>query len=132
MTKDDQKFNWTKKKLNIAKEISTGIKSQRQIAEELDVHESTISKLKQHPDFMTKVNEFTLAHELATKGGILRELMNGVHMKRKKIEDDRSTALDFLKEINEMLGYKKQHVEHSGIDTININIKRASDKDNDK
>ena len=127
MTNIDQEFKWDEKKLNIAKELSSGTKSQKQIAEELDCHESTISKMKQHPDFMMKVNEFTLAHELATKGGILRELMNGVHMKRAKIEGDRSTALDFLKEINEMLGYKKQHVEHTGIDNITINIKRNKD-----
>ena len=117
--KEGQEFVWDAKKLDIAKELATGIKTNRAIAEEFGIHESTISKMKAVPAFMEKVNQFTLDHELGTRAGLLREAMRGLHMKQAKIENDKSSHLDYLKEIGDLLGMKKQKIEHSGttIDT---------------
>ena len=130
MTKDDQNFTWNEKKLNIAKEMASGTKSQRQIAEELDCHESTISKLKQIPEFMMKVDEFTIAHERGSIAGLLRMAYQGLDIKEGKIPEDKTTAIDFAKLIADLQGHTKQRIEHSGatIDTIKIVMKKEEEK----
>lgn len=122
MSKAIKKFQWTPKKLNIARTIAEGIRSQRDIAREFDITEETISRWKQAPEFMEKVDEFTLAHEKATKAGLLREAYKGLAVKEKKIKDDKSTHLDYVKTIADIQGHSKQTVRHEGIDTITVNI----------
>ena len=114
MSTDVRNFTWTNKKLDVAKAMSSGTQTQQEIAEEFDIREETISRWKRHPEFLAKIDEFTIFHELATKAGILREAYKSLDIKREKIEDDRTTHLDYLKEIADIQGHKKQKVEHSG------------------
>lgn len=129
MVNANQEFKWNEKYINLAKELSAGTKPQVQIAEELDMAPETISRFKNHPEFMAKVNEFTIAHEQGTLAGLLRFAYAGLDIKKRYIEEDKTTAIDYAKLIADLMGHSKQKIEHSGIDNININIKRAEKKD---
>ncbi len=104
----------SKKKLDVAKAIAGGTDTQRDIAKVFDINENTISRWKEHPEFLEKIDEFTLSHELATKAGLLRECYKGLEIKQLKVDYDKTTHLDYLKQIAEIQGHKKQKVEHSG------------------
>ena len=69
MQKIAKETPYTGKRLKAALMIAEGIKTQRDISEELDIHESTISKWKQDPDFTAYVDKMTLEHETAQQGG---------------------------------------------------------------
>ena len=84
------------------------------IAEDFNISNVTISRWKEYPEFLAKVDEFTLLHENGSKAGLLRECYKGLDKKRDTIDDDRSTHLDYVKQISEIQGLKKQKVEHSG------------------
>ncbi|WP_135612769.1 hypothetical protein [Methanococcoides sp. AM1] len=114
MSKNVKEFTWSKKKLEVAKAISKGTQTHGDIAEAFDITQETISRWKQHPEFLEKIDEFTLSHELATKAGLLRECYKGLDLKIDKIEGDKTTHLDYVKQIAEIQGHKKQKVEHSG------------------
>lgn len=102
-----KKHPYTGKKLKAALMMSEGLKSQRDISEELDMHESTISKWKHDPDFAAFVDKMTVEHETASRAGLLRRAYAGVNLKQTKITDDRSTYLDYLKFIVDLQGLKK-------------------------
>jgi len=122
MSTNIKKFIWTKRKLDIAKAMSKGTDTQGDIADAFDIAPETISRWKAHPEFMEKVDEFTLSHELATKAGLLRECYKGLDLKAGTIEDDRTTHLDYTKEIADIQGLSKHTVKHEGIDNIIVNI----------
>jgi len=107
-------FTWSENKLNVAKSISDGTKTQLQIAEEFNITNVTISRWKQHSDFMEKVDEFTLMHENATKAGLLREAYKGLNIKSKNISNDKSSHLDYVKAIADIQGHSKQTILHEG------------------
>ncbi len=114
MLKNVKEFTWSKKKLDVAKAMAEGTSTQRSIAEQFNISEVTISRWKEFPEFLSKVDEFTLSHELATKAGLLRECYRGIDAKGKNIDGDRTTHLDYVKHATEIQGHKKQKVEHSG------------------
>lgn len=114
MSKNVKEFTWSKKKLDVAKAMAEGTSTQRSIAEQFSISEVTISRWKDHPEFLNKVDEFTLDHEQATRAGLLRECYKGLNLKRDKIEDDKNTHLHYVQEIADLKGMKKQKVEHSG------------------
>lgn len=97
-------FPWDDAKLEIAKRLSTGIYTQREIARHFNMAESLISRYKSHPEFMQKVNELTMQYELATKAGLLREINYGIERKRLKIDEDSSTHLQYVKAATEVTG----------------------------
>ena len=99
-----KKTPYTGKKLKAALMMSEGLKSQRDISEELDMHESTISKWKHDPDFAAFVDKMTLQHETASRAGLLRCAYAGARLKQLKAGDDRSTHLDYLKFIADLQG----------------------------
>lgn len=123
MAENGREFVWSKKKLKIAKTIADGTKTIDEVAEECDISPRSIFRLKAHPEFMEKVDEFTLAHENATKAGLLRECYKGLDSKRGNIDSDRTTHLDYVKEIVDIQGYSKHTIKHEGIDGINVIIK---------
>jgi hypothetical protein len=114
MLKNVKEFTWSKKKLDVAKAISIGTETQRDIANQFNISEVTISRWKEYPDFLAKIDEFTLAHEHATRAGLLRECYKGLDLKRDKIEHDKNTHLHYVQEIADLKGLKKQKFEHSG------------------
>ena len=114
MTQKETKFQWTKKKYEVAEALAIGIKTQEQIANDCGVARKTIWVWMQKTEFREHVDKLTLENERATRAGILRQLFKGAEIKSKNIEDDKNTLLDYLKEIADIQGHKKQKVEHSG------------------
>lgn len=131
MAKPSKYFKWTNKKLDVARAIAEGIDSQRDIAKSFGMDGATISVWKQSPEFMEKVDEFTLAHERATKAGLLREAYKGLGLKEKHIEEDKSTHLDYVKYVSKIQGHEVDRVEmeHSGGVAINLVMKDCSKKE---
>jgi hypothetical protein len=113
MSNITKKTPYTGKKLKAALMMAEGLKSQRDISDELDIHESTISKWKQNPDFTAYVDKMTVEHETASRAGLLRRAYAGVHLKQLKAGDDRSTHLDYLKFIAELQGLKDDKTNNS-------------------
>lgn len=106
-----KKFIWTVKKLDIVKELAEGTKTGEQIASESGVAYKTIWAWKQYPEFLEKIDEFTIAHERGTVAGLLRELYKGLKIKSELIKKDKGKHIDYLKEIGELKGHKKQRTE---------------------
>ncbi len=106
-----KKFKWNKKKIDIAKELAEGIKTGEQIAEEHGVFYKTIWTWKHYPEFLEKIDEFTIAHERGTVAGLLRELYKGLRIKSELINEDKGKHIDYIKEIGELKGHKKQRTE---------------------
>ena len=107
-------FKWNRGKLLAAKEIADGSKTHGEIAKELKITQQTISRWKQFPEFLEKIDEFILADARATKAGILKAALDAAEIKKKHIEDDKSTYLDYIKTIADVQGHNKKQIEHSG------------------
>lgn len=99
-----QKFEWTPKKLAIAEALSTGIEKQGDIALRFDISQETISRWKSHPEFMEKIDELTLKNESAIRAGLLREALKGLAIKTQDIGEQKTTHIDYLKLIAELVG----------------------------
>jgi len=116
-----QKFEWTPKKLEVAKALSSGIEKQKDIATRFDIAQETLSRYKSHPQFMEKVDEFTLKNELATRAGLLREAIKGLRIKEAKIDSDRSTHIDYLKQVSDLAGVREE-ADDRGARVVSISI----------
>ncbi len=115
------KFEWNEMRLSAAMMLSWGTMYQVDVAAEIGCTPERITAWKQYKEFIAKVDELTLEHETVTKAGLLREAMNGLDIKRKNMHEDKSTHLDYLKEIADIQGFKKQKVELEG--GINVAVK---------
>jgi len=91
-----QVWNWTPKRKQAAIMMSTGLKSQTEIAAELSIAEETVSRWKQYPDFMREVERLTFQQENATRAGIVRQALKAMNVKKNHVAEDRSTFLDYL------------------------------------
>lgn len=109
-----KKYKWSKKKSDVALAMSRGIFTQRDIAEQFNISETSISIWKRDPEFLERVDVLTIANENATRAGLLREAYIGLDIKRNNIVEDKSTHLDYMKEISDLQALKKQLVELSG------------------
>lgn len=128
-TKKPKEFKWTNKKLDIARAMAEGTEPQCAIAKRVGVDAATISVWKLNSEFMAKVDDFTLAHERATKAGLLREAYKGIDIKEKHIEEDKSTHLDYVKYVSKIQGHEVDKVEHSGGVSIELKMVDCSKKD---
>jgi len=106
-----KKFVWTKKKIDVAKELSEGIKTGVEIATAHNTTYKTIWEWKKYPEFLEKIDDFTIAHERGTVAGLLRELYKGLKIKSELIKEDKGKHIDYVKEIGDLKGHKKQRTE---------------------
>ena len=102
----NQNFEWTPKKLAVAEALSIGIEKQGDIALRFDISQETISRWKSHPEFMEKIDELTLKNESAIRAGLLREALKGLGIKTQSIGEQKTTHIDYLKLISELVGDK--------------------------
>ena len=107
-------FEWDEVKIKTAALIAEGRLYFLDIAEEVGTTAWQISMWRRNKEFMDRINELTLEHELATKAGLMREAYYGLQLKREVIAPDKTTHLDYLKELADLQGFKKQQVELSG------------------
>jgi hypothetical protein len=94
--KKSEVFNWNARRKLVAQLMSTGLKTQREIAEEVHVTDRKISEWKQYPEFIKEVERLTFLQENATRAGVVRQALKALDIKEKFISEDRSTFLDYL------------------------------------
>ena len=115
MSNDVKKTCYTGKKLKAALAMSSGEKTQREIAADIDVSEETISRWKRDAEYLSYVDDLTLKHENASKAGLLRSVLSGMKIKEDSIDADKSTHLDYVKAAADLQGHNKG-------DTHNMNV----------
>ena len=122
------KFEWTDQKIDIAAALAKGEHTQKEIAEQFGVRTETISRWRHHEEFSEKIIDYTSKHDMATRAGLLNEALLGLNKKRKFIDKDKSTHLDYIKIIADIVGANKQTIEHIGDVTIEyVPAKRGAD-----
>jgi len=107
-------FEWDDVKIEAAALIASGKLFFIDIAEEVGTTAWNISMWRRNKEFMDRINELTLEHELATRAGLLREAYHGLELKREELNSDRTTHLDYVKVIADLQGFKKQQINLSG------------------
>jgi predicted DNA-binding protein (UPF0251 family) len=114
------KWNWTGQRLKAAKLMAVGDMTHEEIAKECDVKRETVSRWNAVPEFKEKVVELVLLDERATKAGILKRAFNTLEKKSENAGDDKTTELDYLKFIADLMGHTKQTIKHEGNAGVNV------------
>lgn len=122
------KNGWSKKKVAVAKAMAEGVDSQRSIAERFDMAEETISRWKQDPEFLKRVDDLTLSLEKHTVAGMLRRISE--QQVKTTVREDEWLKLEEFRA--KLLGYDKQKIEHSGITPISIIIEQPKENGTDE
>lgn len=124
-------FKWTAQRRRAAFLLSVGDKTNEQVANEVKVSVQALWNWRQYPAFLEEVDNLTLKNENFTRAGLLKSCLKGMQIKEHYIDEDRSTFLDYIKEIAELQGYVKQKVdlkaEHSGKVDICLTIEDFSE-----
>lgn len=89
-------FNWTPKRKLVALLLSTGLKTNEEVAEAARIHFTTLYEWKKYPVFLKEVERLTFLQENATRAGIVRKVLKAIDQKEKYLSEDRSTLLDYL------------------------------------
>lgn len=110
------KWNWTGQRLKAAKLMALGDYTQEEVAKECRVTRETINVWNKVPEFHEKVVELVLADERATKAGILKRALKTLDKKTELAADDKTTELDYLKFIADIMGITDQK---TGVNIIN-------------
>jgi len=118
-----KKGEWSDNKRQTAEAMAEGIETQGAIAERLHIQESTISRWKNDPEFLQRVDDLTLALERHTLAGMLRRIDS--KQQETTVKKDEWTKLEEMK--SKLLGFDKQKVEHSG--DIGISLQWTKDED---
>ena len=121
-------FDWDKRSQKAAALIAQGTMYHIDIAQACGVLTWRISLWKRNKEFMDRVNELTLECETATKAGLLREAYQGLEIKREELHTDKSTHLDYMREIADLQGYKKQQIELAGELKVEVTLDEAIEK----
>jgi hypothetical protein len=111
------KWNWNHRRLLAAKLIATTTLTHEEIAKKCSVNRSTVSEWNMHHEFKEKVTELVLLDERATKAGILRRALNTLEEKSLKAADDKTTELDYLKFVSDLVGLTDKK---EGVNVFNV------------
>jgi predicted transcriptional regulator len=114
------KWNWNPRRLKAAELMAVGKMTHEEIAKECSVNRSTVSEWNMHPEFKEKVMDLILLDERATKAGILKRAFNTLEKKSENAGDDKTTELDYLKFIADLMGHTKQTIKHEGNAGVNV------------
>ena len=112
-----KKGEWSDRKIETARALSEGTETQTEIAERLNLQQSTISRWKKDPVFLKKVDDMTLALERHSLAGMLRRIDSKQNLTT--VKKDEWTKLEEMK--IKVLGFDKVKVDvkHSGEITHN-------------
>lgn len=125
------KWNWTGQRLKAAKLMAVGDFTQEQVAKECRVTRETINVWNKVPEFHEKVVELVLADERATKAGILKRALKTLEAKAERAAEDKTTELEYLKFIADLMGLTKQGEGVNIINAVGITntpeVKQASE-----
>lgn len=118
---ESKDFTWTTARKTAALLLSTGLKTQKEVCEEIHITEKTMCEWKKYPAFLEKIDELTIKNENFTRAGLLKECLKGLSIKVDSINNDRSTHLDYIKMIAELQGHTKQKIE------LDANLKHSNE-----
>jgi transposase-like protein len=113
-------FVWTPQRKQAAVLIAEGTKNYKDIAFEVGIEDRTLRRWRQSPIFLEEVSRLTLANEKATREGLLRIAYNAIETKMGKLEEDKSTLLDWTKFISDLQGMTKQKIEFDNVTSQSI------------
>lgn len=126
-------FRWTSQRRRAAFLLSVGDKTNEEIANEVKVSVQALWNWRQYPDFINEVEQLTIKNENFTRSALLKNCLKGMRRKEHYIDEDKSTYLDYIKEIAELQGYVKQKVDidnkHSGKVEIVLKVEDFGDDD---
>ena len=96
-------FKWTPKRKKAAKLLSDGTKNYTEVCEEIGINADTLLEWRRHREFWQEVDKCTFENEQVTTAAIVREVLKSLRIKECYVSDDRSTHLDYLKFLKEIL-----------------------------
>lgn len=111
------KWNWSWQRMKAAELMATTPKTHEEIADECNVTRETVTRWNQVPEFKEKVTEFVLLDERATKAGILKRALTTLEKKSENAGDDKTTELDYLKFISDLMGLTDKK---EGVNVFNV------------
>lgn len=108
------KMNMTKDKIKIARYLAQG-RTYRETADHFHLAEKTIKSWMAFIDSETEertfrqfVDKLTLENEMNTKAGILRRVNNAIDVKEEFLADDKSTLLEWIKQLSQILADEEE------------------------
>jgi len=128
-------FRWTSQRRRAAFLLSVGDKTNEEIANEVKVSVQALWNWRQYPAFLDEVERLTLKNENFTRSALLKRCLHGLKRKEHYIDEDRSTYLDYIKEIAELQGFVKQKVDldnkHSGKVEVVLTVDDFGEEENE-
>lgn len=100
--------------------MAVGDFTQEEVAKECRVTRETINVWNKVPEFHEKVVELVLADERATKAGILKRALKTLDDKSKTAKDDKTTELEYLKFIADLMGLTDQKAGVNIFNTVGV------------
>jgi len=96
-------FKWTPKRKKAAKLLSDGTKNYTEVCEEVGINADTLLEWRKHREFWQEVDKCTFENEQVTTASIIRVVLKSLRIKECYVSDDRSTHLDYLKFLKDIL-----------------------------
>ena len=96
-------FKWTPKRKKAAKLLSDGTKNYTEGCEEVGINADTLLEWRKHREFWQEVDKCTFENEQVTTASIIRVVLKSLRIKECYVSDDRSTHLDYLKFLKDIL-----------------------------
>lgn len=96
-------WHWTHDRYQLAKHIAEG-DYYKVAAHKVGLAEATVKRyMTQVPEFRAYVDKITLENEIVSRAGTVRLLMNKIREKGEVTELDKSTHLDYLKFLRDVV-----------------------------
>lgn len=108
-------FKWTPQRKKAAFMLSEGIHQYKDIANEVRVNPWTLWEWRKHPIFIKEVSRLTFENEKATREGLLRLAFKAIEEKMGRLQEDKTTLLDWVKFISDLQGMAKQKIEFDNV-----------------
>ena len=119
----------TKEKIRIAKYLAKG-RTYQEAADKYNLAKKTIQGWMSYCDpatdirtFRAYVDELTLSNEMNTKAGILRRVNRAIDVKEEFLADDKSTMIEWVKQLTQILADEEEKEDA----VVNITINKAEE-----
>ena len=124
-----KKMNMTKDKIKVARYLAQG-RTYQETADKFHLAHKTIKSWMAYRDpetdertFRTYVDKLTLENEMNTKAGILRRVNNAIDVKEEYLADDKTTMLEWIKQLTQILNEEDEKEDA----VVNITINKAEE-----
>ena len=124
-----KKMNMTKDKKKVARYLAQG-RTYQETADKFHLAHKTIKSWMAFRDsetdertFRQYVDILTLENEMNTKAGILRRVNNAIDVKEEYLADDKTTMLEWIKQLTQILADEEEKEDS----IVNITINKAEE-----